>query len=143
MGTGGRYCRPLHRRQGLWSSTARVDSEGVLTPVDVVLGWYQNPPPWERTDVVLTNRGILYYDEGPVTYIPYNQIRGCEHSRIKAGIIGVSLETPQAIAFFAYGGRKRRRRTLQGCLGLCPARPGTASSRERSKRIVTVRERSA
>ena len=41
------------------------------------------------------SRHFIYSDEWPVTYVSFNQIRGCEHSRLKVGIIGVRRGTPQ------------------------------------------------
>ena len=75
-------------------------SDGTPVPVtlafadgEAVIGWYRNPPPWERSLLVFTSKAIWTADDERTDRIPLAEITGFESPRTKQEVSGLSVTT--------------------------------------------------
>jgi hypothetical protein len=75
-----------------------------LHPEEVVVGWYRNPPPWERYWIVFTSEAIYLVDEGQVDRIAVEDIVGYESPESKQDVTGVRVLTKDGFRFVRIAG---------------------------------------
>ncbi len=75
-----------------------------LTPGDAIVGWYRNPPPWERYFVVFTQEAIYVVDDERVERIAVTDIVGYESPKSKTDITGLRVLTRDGFRFVRISG---------------------------------------
>lgn len=71
---------------------------------EVIIGWYRNPPPWERTIILFTSQAIYCVEQGRVERIPIVEIVGYESPNSKATTTGVRVLTREGFRFVRLAG---------------------------------------
>ena len=78
--------------------------ELLMGPGESAVGWYRNPPPWERYLVIFTSEA-LYLSEGErVERIPIADIVGYESPGSKTDVTGVRVLTNDGFRFVRVAG---------------------------------------
>jgi len=65
---------------------------------EAVVGWYENPSPWEDTVVVFTSLAIYVAEKGRIVRTPFEEILGYETPKDNLTVTGVRFEREAASA---------------------------------------------
>ena len=102
---------PLIRRHMKHANTFMVHSEEhpATLALDVgtesVVGWYENPKPWEATRIVFTDGAIYVCEAATQIRIGFDEIVGYELPESKTVSTGVRIRTKDGFRFVRIGGR--------------------------------------
>jgi hypothetical protein len=114
--------------------------ELLLEPGETVVGWYQNPSPWERSVIVFTSEALYSVDEGRIDRIAVKDIIGYENPASMRDITGVRVLTKDGFRFVRVAGcfgpngnQKDAYNFIMVVRGLIPGEPVISFPDERSE----------
>jgi hypothetical protein len=82
----------------------RVPLEIPLDAGERIIGWYSNPPPWERILVLFSTNAIYSVENGEIEKTLWSDVIGYESPTSKADIQGVALQTVHGPRFVRVAG---------------------------------------
>jgi hypothetical protein len=101
-----------------------------LGPDETIVGWYQNPVPWQESLVIFTSDAFYVADEDRTERIALADIVGYEDPTSKADVTGVRVLTKNgsqfvrvAGSFGPAGNRKDAYSFIMVVRALCPSEP--------------------
>jgi hypothetical protein len=75
-----------------------------VAPSEPLIGWYQNPPPWEDCVIVFTPEAFYIVNDGRVDRIAIKDIIGYESPKSKTDVTGVRILTKDGFHFVRVAG---------------------------------------
>ena len=75
-----------------------------LASGESVVGWYQNPVPWERYLIVFTSEALYLADDGRIDRVAIKALVGYESPNSKAEVTGVRVLTTDGFRFVRVAG---------------------------------------
>ena len=87
----GRYFEP--------GGTSEAPNWSGARPEESVVGWYQNPVPWQDCWLVFTDKAIYSLDHGSVMRLSISDILDYEFPKSKSDPGGVRVRTPDGFRF--------------------------------------------
>ncbi|WP_437805221.1 hypothetical protein [Sorangium sp. So ce1078] len=85
--------------------------DGAVLPVEftpnrdeTIVGWYQNPAPWQDTFIVFTSEALYIVDGGRLYRIAVADIVGYEDPKSKTDVTGVRVLTKDGFRFVRIAG---------------------------------------
>jgi hypothetical protein len=75
-----------------------------MDPGESLIGWYQNPEPWETCRVVLTDKAIYSVDKEGISRIALDGIIGYELPKSKRDVTGLRVRTRDGSRFLRVAG---------------------------------------
>jgi hypothetical protein len=75
-----------------------------MAPGESLIGWYQNPEPWESCRIVFSDKAIYSVDNGEVVRLALDDIVGYEFPKSKTDVTGVRVRTRQGFRFLRVAG---------------------------------------
>ena len=79
--------------------------EIAVRPDELVVGWYQNPPPWGDSVLVFTTRAIVSIQANQKARIELDEIIGYEEPKSKVDVTGVRVLTRAGFQFVRTAGQ--------------------------------------
>src|SRR5437868_5683280 len=70
-----------------------------LASNEAIVGWYQNPPPWEHSLLVFTSEAFYVVDDERIDRIAIRDIVGYEDPGSKTDVTGVRILTKDGFRF--------------------------------------------
>ena len=74
------------------------------SPSERLIGWYQNPPPWENYFIFFTSEAIHLVGKACIERVPLEAIVGYESPPSKIGVTGLRLLTTDGVRFVRIAG---------------------------------------
>lgn len=81
-----------------------VPAQLPLASDETIVGWYQNPSPWERTLIVFTSEAFYSVDEDRIDRVAVRDIVGYEDPQSKPDVTGLRILTKDGFRFFRVAG---------------------------------------
>ncbi|XYH92479.1 hypothetical protein ACMHYB_31950 [Sorangium sp. So ce1128] len=83
---------------------AALPVEFTPSPGETIVGWYQNPAPWQDAFIVFTSEALYTVDGGRIGRLAVADIVGYEDPKSKTDVTGVRVLTKDGFRFVRIAG---------------------------------------